>query len=246
MNHDVTMALVARRVTDKRVLRLIRRYMQAGMMEGGMASPRTEGTPQGGPLSPLLSNILLDELDKELERRGHRFVRYADDCNVYVRSEQAGQRVMASLERFLAKRLRLKVNRDKSAVARPAERKFLGYTVSRHKKPTLKVAPKSEKRFKRKLAPLFRRARGRALADTIRELNPKLRGWVAYFRLVEVTTCFKRLDKWIRRKLRCTLWRQWKDGRTRVRKLKERGVTLRREGAGVWSRGPGGTPGRAT
>jgi RNA-directed DNA polymerase len=238
VNHDVTMALVARRVTDKRVLRLIRRYMQAGMMEGGLASPRTEGTPQGGPLSPLLSNILLDPLDHELERRGHRFVRYADDCNVYVRSEEAGKRVMASLERFLAKRLRLKINRDKSAVARPAERKFLGYTVSRHKKPTLKVAPKSEKRLRRKLQPLFRRGRGRPLADTIRDLNPKLRGWVAYFRLAEVTTCFERLDKWVRRKLRCVLWRQWKDGRTRIRKLKEQGVHLRRKGTGVWSRGP--------
>jgi RNA-directed DNA polymerase len=238
VNHDVLMARVARRVRDKRVLLLIRRYLQAGMMEGGVVSPRGEGTPQGGPLSPLLSNILLDDLDKELEARGHRFVRYADDCNVYVRSEEAGKRVMASLERFLAKKLRLKINRDKSAVARPAERKFLGYTVSRHKKPTLKVAPQSEQRLKRKLKPLFRQGRGRPLADTIRDLSRVLRGWVAYFRLAEVTTCFEQLDKWVRRKLRCILWRQWKKPQTRVQKLKELGVVLRREGTGAWSRGP--------
>jgi len=238
VNHDVLMARVARRVKDKRVLLLIRRSLQAGMMEGGVTSPRTEGTPQGGPLSPLLSNVLLDELDKELEQRGHRFVRYADDCNVYVRSEEAGKRVMASLERFLAKRLRLKINRDKSAVARPAERKFLGYTVSRHKKPALKVAPKSEQRLKRKLQPLFRRGRGRPLVDTLRDLNRVLRGWVAYFRLAEVKTCFERLDQWVRRKLRCIVWRQWKTPRTRVQKLRELGVDLRREGTGAYARGP--------
>jgi RNA-directed DNA polymerase len=238
VNHDVLMARVARRVKDKRVLLLIRRYLQAGMMEGGLEAPRKEGTPQGGPLSPLLSNVLLDELDKELEQRGHRFVRYADDCNVYVRSEEAGKRVMASLEHFLAKRLRLKVNRDKSAVARPSERKFLGYTVSRHKKPTLKVAPKSEQRLKRKLQPLFRRGRGRPLVDTIRDLSRILRGWVAYFRLAEVKTCFERLDKWVRRKLRCMVWRQWKTPRTRVQKLRGLGVDLRREGTGAYSRGP--------
>jgi RNA-directed DNA polymerase len=238
VNHDVLMARVARRVKDKRVLLLIRRSLQAGMMENGVVSPRGEGTPQGGPLSPLLSNVLLDELDKELEQRGHRFVRYADDCNVYVRSEEAGKRVMASLERFLAKRLRLKINRDKSAVARPAERKFLGYTVSRHKKPTLKVAPKSEQRLKRKLQPLFRRGRGRPLVDTIRDLSRILRGWVAYFRLAEVKTCFERLDQWVRRKLRCIVWRQWKTHRTRVKKLRELGVDLRREGTGACARGP--------
>jgi RNA-directed DNA polymerase len=238
VNHDVLMARVARVVKDKRVLLLIRRYLQAGMMEGGVVSPRAEGTPQGGPLSPLLSNVLLDELDKELEQRGHRFVRYADDCNVYVRSEEAGKRVMASLERFLVKRLRLKINRNKSAVARPSERKFLGYTVSRHKKPTLKVAPKSEQRLKRKLQPLIRRGRGRPLVDTIRELSRILRGWVAYFRLAEVKTCFEQMDQWVRRKLRCLVWRQWKTPRTRIRKLRELGVDLRREGTGASARGP--------
>ncbi|MFQ5696441.1 MAG: group II intron reverse transcriptase/maturase, partial [Terriglobia bacterium] len=148
VNHDVLMARVARRVKDKRVLRLIRRYLQAGMMAGGLMSPRTEGTPQGGPLSPLLSNILLDELDCELARRGHRFVRYADDCNVYVRSKAAGERVRTSLERFLRERLRLRVNRDKSAVARPWQRKFLGYSVTVHREPKLRVAPQSVKRLK--------------------------------------------------------------------------------------------------
>ena len=143
VNHDILMSRVARRVKDPQVLRLIRRYLQAGMMEGGVVSPRREGTPQGGPLSPLLSNVLLDELDKELERRGHRFCRYADDCNVYVQSRRAGERVMESLEKFLWERLRLKVNRDKSAVARPWRRKFLGYSVTVHRTPRLKVAPES-------------------------------------------------------------------------------------------------------
>jgi len=224
VNHDVLMARVARRVKDKRVLLLTRRYLQAGMMEGGLVSPRTEGTPQGGPASPLLSNILLDELDKELERRGHRFVRYADDSNVYVRSKGAGERVMTSLERFLAKRLRLKVNRDKSAVARPWQRKFLGYSVTSHLKPRLKVAPESLQRLKGKLRSVWRRGRGRSLASTIAELNPVLRGWVAYYRMVDTKGSFEALDAWARRKLRAILWRQWKRPGTRLKKLRQRGV----------------------
>jgi RNA-directed DNA polymerase len=169
------MSRVARKVKDKRVLLLIRRYLQAGIMEGGVVSPRSEGTPQGGPLSPLLSNILLDELDKELERRGHRFVRYADDCNVYVRSRPAGDRVLDSLEKFLAEKLRLKVNRAKSAVARPWERKFLGYSVTVHRQPKLKVSQQSIKRLKDKLRPMLRAGRGRSLARVCRELGPVLR-----------------------------------------------------------------------
>jgi len=224
VNHDVLMARVASRVKDKRVLLLIRRYLQAGMMEGGVVSPRTEGTPQGGPLSPLLSNVLLDELDRELERRGHRFVRYADDSNVYVRSRAAGERVMASLERFLRERLRLKVNRDKSAVARPWERKFLGYSVTVHREPKLRVAPESVKRLKAKLRPILRRGRGRSLAGVAEDLGPVLRGWVAYYRMVEVKVNFEELDAWIRRKMRCIVWRQWKKPRTRLKELRRRGL----------------------
>ena len=220
VNHDVLMARVARRVKDKRVLLLIRRYLQAGMMEGGLVSPRTEGTPQGSPLSPLLSNILLDELDKELERRGHRFVRYADDCNIYVQSHTSGERVLASLERFLAKRLRLRINRDKSAVARPQERKFLGYTVWQYKgKPQLKVAPKSVKRLKAKLQPLFRQGRGMKLVATIARINRITRGWIAYFRLSWDKGGIRAIDSWIRRHLRDIQWRHWKTPRTRYRKL---------------------------
>lgn len=224
VNHDVLMARVARRVKDKRVLLLIRRYLQAGMMEGGVVSPRTEGTPQGGPLSPLLSNVLLDELDRELERRRHRFVRYADDCNVYVRSKAAGGRVLASLERFLANRLRLRINREKSAVARPWERKFLGYTVTVHHQPKLRIAPQSVQRLKGKLRPILRQGRGRNLARVVRDLNEVVRGWVAYFRMSEVKASFEQLDEWIRRKLRCILWRQWKRPRTRFKELCRRGL----------------------
>lgn len=224
VNHDVLMARVARRVKDKRVLLLIRRFLQAGIMDGGLVSPRTEGTPQGGPLSPLLSNILLDDLDRELERRGHRFVRYADDCNVYVKSKAAGERVMASLERFLEKRLRLRINRDKSAVARPWERKFLGYSVTSHRDPKLRVSVQAVKRLKAKLRDAFRRGRGRRLGRVIRDLDPVIRGWVAYFRLSEVKASFEALDQWLRRKLRCILWRQWKRPRTRETKLRQHGL----------------------
>jgi RNA-directed DNA polymerase len=240
VNHDVLMARVKRKVKDKRVLVLINRYLQAGMMEGGRVSPRTEGTPQGGPLSPLLSNILLDELDKELERRGHRFVRYADDCNVYVRSKAAGQRVMASLERFLQDKLRLKVNRDKSAVARPWGRKFLGYSVTSHRQPKLKVSRESVKRFKDKLRQAFCRGRGRNLNTELSDLAPVLRGWVAYYRLAEVKGVFEELDQWIRRKLRAILWRQWKRWPTRIKELRRRGLAPQRaaysalNGRGPW------------
>jgi len=224
VNHDVLMARVARRVKDRRVIVLIYRFLRCGMMEGGVVSPRVEGTPQGGPLSPLLSNILLDDLDKELERRGHRFVRYADDCNIYVRSKRAGERVLRRLERYLRERLRLTVNRDKSAVDRPWNRKFLGYSVTVHRRPKLKVAPESIRRLKQKLRDTFRRGRGRHIARLIAELTPQLRGWVAYFRLSEVKGVFEELDQWVRRKLRRVLWKQWKRPRTRARELAKRGV----------------------
>ncbi len=240
VNHDVLMSRVARRIKDKRVLRLIRRYLQAGLMEDGLVSQRSQGTPQGGPLSPFLSNILLDELDKELERRGHRFVRYADDCNIYVRSRRAGERVLASVERFLGERLRLEVNREKSAVDRPWRRKFLGYTFTMHYQPKLKVAPESVKRFKGRLREMFRRGRGRSLSRLLAELRPMMQGWVSYYRKSQVRITFERLDQWIRRKLRAILWRQWKRPRTRVKKLIQRGLAPERarisamNGRGPW------------
>jgi group II intron reverse transcriptase/maturase len=240
VNHDVLMSRLARKISDKRVLRTIRRYLQAGMMTGGVASPRTEGTPQGGPLSPLMSNVLLDELDKELERRGHKFCRYADDCNIYVRSRQAGERVMASVTEFLERRLRLKVNREKSAVARPWERKFLGYSMTWHKQPRLKVAKSSIERLKAKVRVIFREGRGRSLSQVIKELNALLRGWMQYFRLAEVKGIFDELDGWIRRKLRCLIWLRWKRPKTRMKELIKRGLEKLRawksagNGRGSW------------
>jgi len=236
VNHDVLMARVARRVKDKPMLLLIRRFLQAGMFEGGLISPRKEGTPQGGPLSPLLSNILLDELDKELEARGHRFVRYADDCNVYVQSQRAGERVMQSLEHFLGKRLRLRINHKKSAVARPYERSFLGYSLTRGQKPDrLRVAPKSIRRLKDRLRKEFRKGRGRKLASTCDTLARTTRGWVAYFKLAETPSNFDVLDKWLRHRLRCILWRQWKNPRTRLRHLRNAGVEPRLAAGLAWS-----------
>ena len=225
VNHDILMSRLARRIKDKRVLRLIRSYLQAGMMSNGLTTARREGTPQGGPLSPLLSNILLDELDKELERRGHKFCRYADDGNVYVRSRSAGERVLKSLTTFLERRLRLKVNAEKSAVARPWARKFLGYSFTTQRDSRLKVARESVQRVKEKLREIFRRGRGRNLNKLIEgELTPLLRGWVNYFRLAEVKGIFEELDSWIRRKLRGLIWRRWKRPFTRAKKLMQRGL----------------------
>jgi len=240
VNHDVLMGRLAQRIKDRRILKLIRAYLQAGIMEGGVVSPRSEGTPQGGPLSPLLSNILLDEFDLELERRGHRFVRYADDCNIYVRSRRAGERVLASITGFLTRRLRLVVNRTKSAVGRPWNRKFLGYSFTHHFQPRFKVARESVKRFKGRLRELFRSGRGRSLRRTISELRPVLTGWVAYYRKSEVRGIFANFDQWLRRKLRAILWRQWKRGKTREKQLIRRGLTPQRawisatNGRGPW------------
>jgi RNA-directed DNA polymerase len=228
VNHDVLMARVARKIKDKRVLRLLRRYLQAGIMDDGIVTPSREGTPQGGPLSPLLSNILLDELDKELERRGHTFCRYADDSNIYVGSRRSGERVKESISRFLEKRLRMKVNEEKSAVGRPWKRKFLGYTMTVDKKPRLKVAPESEEKLRVKLNEILRRGRGRNLEAVVREMKPLLTGWINYFKLSEVRVTFERLDQWLRRKLRCILWRQWKRTYTRARKLMKRGLPKNR------------------
>jgi group II intron reverse transcriptase/maturase len=224
VNHDALMARVVRKVKDERVLKLIRRYLEAGLMEGGVTSMRTEGTPQGGPLSPLLSNILLDDLDRALERRGLSFCRYADDCNIYIGSKRTGERVMQAVTAFLERRLKLQVNASKSAVARPWERKFLGYSMTWHKKPKLKIAEASRKRLAEKLRETLRKARGQSLKQTIEQLNPVLRGWIAYFRLTEIKGVLEDLDGWIRRKLRTVLWRQRKRVYARAKNLMRAGI----------------------
>lgn len=224
VNHDILMSRVARQVKDKRVLKLIRRYLTAGLMEGGVASARVEGTPQGGPLSPLLSNILLTDLDRELESRGHCFCRYADDCNVYVGSQTAGERVMAAITEFLEKKLKLKVNADKSAVARPWQRKFLGYSMTWHQQPKLKIAEPSRQRFADKVRKALKAGRGQNLKRVIEDFNPLLRGWMAYFRLTEAKGVLEELDGWVRHKLRALLWRQWKQAHRRARNLVQRGI----------------------
>ena len=224
VNHDLLMARVARRIRDKRVLRLIRRYLEAGMFQHGLTTPRRQGTPQGGPLSPLLANTLLDDVDKELERRGHRFCRYADDVQVYVKSRRAGERVMESLSDFLESSLRLTVNRDKSAVDRPWNRGYLGYTLTRHKLPRLTTAKTSLQRVMQRVREILKRGRGRNIRRVIEELVPVLRGWASYFSLVDVKRPLEVLDQWIRRRLRCLVWRQWKRPGTRRRKLQALGL----------------------
>src|SRR5207253_3221105 len=224
VNHDKLMAAIARRVTDKRVLRLIGAFLKVGVLENGLVSPAEEGTPQGGPLSPLLSNIVLDELDRELERRKHRFVRYADDCNIYVRSQRAGQRVMSSVTGFLTRRLKLKVNEAKSAVARPVERKFLGFSFSSNKEPKRRIAPKALLRCKQKIRELTRRTRGISLEQMTKELAAYLRGWKSYFGFCQTPSLLKTLDKWIRHRLRSMIWKQWKRGKQRYAKLRQLGV----------------------
>lgn len=225
VNHDLLMEKLSKKVIDWRVHRLIRRYLEAGMMAEGIISPRTEGTPQGGPLSPLLSNILLTELDVELERRGHAFCRYADDCNIYVKSKAAGERVMASITRFLSDTLKLTVNAAKSAVAHPWVRKFLGYSMTWHKVPRLRIAPTSLKRLEDKIREVLRGARGRSLMNVIIELNPILRGWAAYFKLTDTRKVLEEMDGWLRHKLRCILWRQWKRVHTRAINLMRAGLS---------------------
>jgi len=228
VNHDVLMNRLWKRIQDKRLLKLIKAYLKAGLMLGGVASVRTEGMPQGGPLSPLLSNILLDELDKELEKRGHKHLRYADDCNIYVKSKAAGERVLKSIMGYVEERLKLRVNVEKSAVARPWERKFLGYSVTRHQEVKLKVSTASVKRLKGKLKYIFRRARGCAVRSTIKLLRPIIRGWVNYFKSSEVKGLFEELDGWLRRKIRVLYWRRWKKPKTRERKLKQLGLEAER------------------
>jgi RNA-directed DNA polymerase len=221
VNHDRLMTRVAARVSDRRVLKLIRAFLKSGVMEDGLVSP--VGTPQGGPLSPLLSNLVLDELDQELTRRGHRFCRYADDCNIYVGSRRAGERVMASVSRFLTKKLRLKVNEAKSAVARPEERKFLGFSIANDGSER-RIAPKALDKFKMQVRDMTRRTRGISLSQLIEELRPYLIGWRGYFGFCQTPRVLTNLEAWIRRRLRSYLWRQWQNGHNRFTELRRRGV----------------------
>src|SRR5438128_606330 len=227
VNHDKLMGRVAQRVEDKRLLKLLRAFLNAGVMESGLVSPSVEGTPQGGPLSPLLSNLVLDELDRELERRGHRFVRYPDDSNVYVRSERAGQRVMESISRFITQKLKLKVNEAKSAVARPQERKFLGFSFTDGPEIKRTIAPKALERFKHRIREVTLRAKGVSLETTIAELASYLRGWRSYFGFCETPYVLIQLTRWVRLRLRAAMWRQWKTPRRRRAALLELGVRPR-------------------
>ena len=225
VNHDRLMARLAQRIGDKRLLKLIRAFLTAGVLENGLVSPVDEGTPQGGPLSPLLSNIVLDEFDRELERRGLRFARYADDCNLYVRSRRAGQRVMASLTRFLTTKLKLKVNEQKSAVARPWERKFLGFSFTAGREPKRRIAPKALGRFKERVRELTRRTRGVSIERMAEDLARYLRGWLGYFGRCQTPSVLATLEAWLRRRLRSAMWKQWKRGTVRFAELRKRGVS---------------------
>jgi RNA-directed DNA polymerase len=221
------MGQIAKRIEDKRLLKIIRAFLNAGVMENGLVSPSVEGTPQGGPLSPLLSNLVLDELDRELERRGLRFVRYADDCNIYVRSERAGQRVMKSITQFITQKLKLKVNEAKSAIARPQERKFLGFSFTAGPEVKRIIAPKALERFKQRVREITRRAKGVSIETTIEELAPYMRGWRNYFGFCQTPEVLRSLSSWVRRRLRCALWRQWKTPRRRKAALLALGVRPR-------------------
>ena len=224
VNHDKLMAKLAQRISDKRLLKLIRAFLRAGVMEGGLVSPVDEGTPQGGPLSPLLSNIVLDELDQELEQRGHRFVRYADDCNLYVRSQRAGERVMKSVSEFITRKLKLKVNEQKSAVSQPSKRKFLGFSFTWHREPKRRIAPKAIARFKQRVRELTRRTRGVRVETMVAQLSRYLTGWRGYFRFCQTPTVLRKLEEWTRRRLRSVIWKQWKQARVRFAELTKRGV----------------------
>lgn len=224
VNHDRLMSTLAKTIKEKPLLKLIRKYLQAGVMINGVVSRTEEGTPQGGPLSPLLSNIVLDELDKELEKRGHKFVRYADDCNIYVKSKRAGERTMASVKRFIEGKLRLKVNEKKSAVDRPWKRKFLGFSFTPSKEPKVRIAKQSLKRMKKKVREITSRKMPYPMEYRIKKLNQYLLGWCGYFALVDTKSIFEDLDGWIRRRLRMCLWKNWKTSKTRIRNLIKLGV----------------------
>lgn len=224
VNHDRLMMKISDKVKDKKILLLIRKYLQSGVMENGLIKPTIEGAPQGGPLSPLLSNIVLDELDKELEKRGHRFVRYADDCNIYVKTKRAGERVKASVTQFIETRLKLKVNQDKSAVDRPWKRKFLGFSFSVNKEPKVRIAKQSLQKAEAKIREITSRRKSMKMEERIKELNQYLVGWCGYFSLADTPSVFRDLDSWIRRRLRMCLWKQWKKPRTKVKRLISLGI----------------------
>jgi len=227
VNHDMLMGRVAKRVSDKRLLKLIRAFLNAGVMEDGLVGPTDEGTPQGGSLSPLLSNLVLDDLDRELEKRGHRFVRYADDCNIYVRSERAGQRVMESITRFITKKLKLKVNRCKSAVDRPWRREFLGFSFTSGREPKRRISPQALRRFKERIRELTPRSGRWNIEQICEHLARYLLGWRGYFGFCQTPSVLRNLDSWIRRRLRSVVWKQWKRGRTRYAELRKRNVGKR-------------------
>lgn len=224
VNHDRLMMKIAEKVKDKKVLLLIRKYLQSGVMENGLVQPTLEGAPQGGPLSPLLSNLVLDELDKELEKRRHRFVRYADDCNIYVKTSRAGERVKASVTRFIETRLKLKVNQGKSAVDRPWKRKFLGFSYSVDKEPKVRVAQQSLRKAKVRIREITSRKKPMKMEERIQKLNQYLMGWCGYFSLADTPSSFRDMDQWIRRRLRMCLWKQWKNPRTKVKRLVSLGM----------------------
>jgi RNA-directed DNA polymerase len=240
VNHDKLMGRLAQRIEDKRLLKLIRGFLNAGVMDNGLVSPTVEGTPQGGPLSPLLSNVVLDELDRELERRGLRFVRYADDCNIYVRSPRAGQRVMESVRRFITRKLKLKVNEAKSAVAQPQHRKFLGFSFTDGPDIRRRIAPKALERFKERIAGVIQPARRVSLKTTIAKLAPYLQGWNSYFGFCQTPSVLDKLNRWIRHRLRCALWQEWKTASRRRQALVDLGVpaelarTAAASGRGAW------------
>ncbi|PKH10569.1 group II intron reverse transcriptase/maturase [Planomicrobium sp. MB-3u-38] len=224
VNHDKLMGLLAKRIEDKHLLQLIHKYLKTGIMINGVVMNSEEGTPQGGPLSPLLSNIVLDELDKELEKRGHSFVRYADDCNIYVKTPKAGNRVMKSVTSFIEGKLKLKVNTSKSAVDRPWKRKFLGFSFTPHKEPKVRIAKTSMNRMKDKIRDITSRSKPYSMEQRIAKLNQYLTGWCGYFSLADTPTVFVKLEKWIRRRLRMCMWKDWKKSSTKVRKLTGLGI----------------------
>lgn len=240
VNHDILMSRIARQISDARVLKLIRRYLEAGLMRDGVVSRRREGTPQGGPLSPLLSNILLTDWDRELERRGHVFCRYADDCNIYVRSKAAGEQLLQQMKVFLTDCLKLQINDAKSACAKPSTRKFLGYSLTGDRQARLRIAPQSLQRLVARVKELLRQGRGRSLTHTIETLNPVLRGWIGYFQYTQTKNALEKLDGWLRRRLRCLLWRQAKHGQGRTTMLRrqklpeDRAWRSARNGQGPW------------